>query len=872
MTNLSRPILACLVVLFIAACGAEKEPAGVASDDPFRLSADVRPTAQTLTLEIDPEKTDYSGTTTISLQIDEEQASIRLHAKDMQINSLRLSQNDEAIEVAHESGEHGLLTITAARPFVPGDYELQIAFNNNFNDDGVGINRTEQEGRHYIFSQFEAIDARQAFPCFDEPGFKFPWQMTMVVPADVTPITNTPVVSVTEQEGRKTVVFDATPALPSYLIAVAVGAFELVPIEGMSVPGNVVVPQGKSHLAALAVETTPPLLAFLEDYFGEPYPFKKLDLIATNQSFSGAMEHPGAITYSDFFLLLDENASAAQKSTLIKITAHELAHQWFGNLVTMQWWNDLWLNESFADWMGDKTAVAVYPDYAIELPELRTLFRVMDIDASTTTKPIRHDFKATDNFEDGVFLSYYKGKAVLGMFEEAVGAEVFRDGVVRYLRKYSRANAAADDLWAEINVGAEFDVAGGLAGFVNQPGIPLVTVTSKGSGRYEFSQSRLLIGAATGDQPLWVIPLHYKYRSGDQVATAELVVDERTEIVQIDGDVAWILPSADQRGYYRWSIPDEMLMRLGQDATTQLNVRERMGLLTNLWALLVADQLHGDTYLAAMRGVAGDTDPPVIRALLDQLGTVHSTLVTAELREPFAEFVRKLLSPTLARIGTETIAGEDSEVTELRAQVLRWFADYGRDEAARAVISSLADQYVAGSIPPSDLAAVALLTAAHWGTKETFENYRQRFEPLLQTSPGDRRNYVRAIGSFREPVAVQQVLDYVLSGTLQPVDMATVLARLKGWEDNEPILLDWAMKNDARLREMLPGNTMAGLPAIFSSCSTERLETIAAFYGTKERFVAGIEGEIAEALASARECAALRQREFVSVSNFLIKE
>jgi alanyl aminopeptidase len=195
-------MLAGILALVLAACAADKEPTTPDNADPFRLSPGIRPVAQTLTLHIDPENTDYSGATTIAVQLAEESASIRLHAKDMQITSLSLVANDRAIEVTHESGEHGLLTIASAEPFAPGDYKLQIAFSNNFNDDGVGINRTEQEGQHYIFSQFEAIDARQAFPCFDEPGFKFPWQMTMVVPTGVTPITNTPVVSVTEKDGQ----------------------------------------------------------------------------------------------------------------------------------------------------------------------------------------------------------------------------------------------------------------------------------------------------------------------------------------------------------------------------------------------------------------------------------------------------------------------------------------------------------------------------------------------------------------------------------------------------------------------------------------------------------------------------------------------
>ena len=864
-----------LTVLLLVACGAEeatKSPEIAAAPevaaDPFRLASNVAPIAQQLTLTIDPEQADYSGSTAITIEVASESPDIRLHAQDMQIESLTLSAAGSVLDVAHESGEHGLLIISAADAFAAGIYELQIAFSNNFNDDGAAINRTEQEGRHYIFSQFEAIDARQGFPCFDEPGFKFPWQVTMIVPADVMPITNTPEVSVTEEDGQKTVVFDTTPPLPSYLIAVAVGPFETVAIDGMSVPGRVVVPQGKTHLAAMAVETTPSLLAYLEDYFGEPYPFQKLDLIATNQAFSGAMEHPGAITYSDFFLLLDENASVQQRSTLIKITAHELAHMWFGNLVTMHWWNDLWLNESFADWMGDKTAEAVYPDFAGELPELRTMFRVMDIDARATTKPIRHDFKSTDNFTDGVFLSYYKGKAMLGMFEEAVGVEVFRDGIIRYLRKYSRANARAADLWAEINAGAEFDLAGGMASFIDQPGIPLVTVTASSDGTFEFTQSRLTTGGGGADAPEeWVIPLSYRYLSGDSVKTADLVVDEPAEIVELGPDVTWILPNADQRGYYRWSIPDNMLAQLGEDASSHLNVRERMGLLTNLWALLTADALDADDYLAAMRGISSDADPSVLRALLDQLVSVRTTFITPELRPQFAAFLREILTPTLERIGTESISGESAAVEDLRPQVMLWLADYGNDQTARAAISKIAEQYLADEIPSSNKVRVALRTASRWGDAALFETYRARLEAA--TNPGERRAFVQGIGSFREPAVVQQILDYVLHGEVQAVDISTILFRLSRWEDNNELLLPWAMENDAALRELMPEGPMANAPAMLMGCSTDNLTEIADFYAAPERVVAGIERRISDAVTTATECAAFRQRELASVSRFL---
>jgi alanyl aminopeptidase len=641
----------------------------------------------------------------------------------------------------------------------------------------------------------------------------------------------------------------------------------MVPIDGMSIPGHVAVPKGKSHLVAAVVETTPPILAYLEDYFGQPYPFKKLDLVAVNLPFSGAMEHPGAITYSDFYLLLDENASATERAELIGVTAHELAHQWFGNLVTMQWWNDLWLNEAFADWMGKKTAEAVYPDFSAELAELSIQFRIMNNDGEATTKPIRHDFKSTDNFQDGIFLSYYKGKAVLDMFEEAVGSEIFRDGVIRYLRKYSGQNAQAADLWAEINAGAEFDLAGGMASFIDQPGMPLVTVTDLGGSRFEFAQSRIVRGGAEIAQ-VWTIPLSYRYSAGDNVKTAQLVIDETSEIVEIAGDVDWILPNADQRGYFRWSIPDEMLSQLGMDASSHLNVRERMGLLTNLWALLGADKLDGDDYLAAMLSLSTDTDADVLAALLSELGDFRETFITPDLQPQFAAFLRNMLGPVLDRIGSSSLPGDSSAMENLRPQVLLRLSVYGEDESARVIVAEMVEQFLGGEIPISEAVSVALRSLPRWSDADLFASYRERIAE--SNLPAERRSVVRALGAFRDPELVNEVLDYVLNGEeLGAREVATVLARLFQAEANNAMLLDWAMQHDAALRDLLPDSQMVQMPGRLMTCSTDTLAAISDFYSAPERFVAGIDGELEDEVAEKTACAAFRQREQASVREFL---
>ena len=869
MRNLPKLWLVKATVLLLVACaGTEQVVPEVESQDPFRLSSQVVPSAQQLSLRIDPEQADYSGSTTITFEVLSPRATIRLHAKEMDIEALRLSSDGKDVPVTYSVGEHGLLQVVSGDEFAPATYRLDIDFSNDFNIDGFGINRTESEGYHYIFSQFQAIHAREAFPCFDEPGFKFPWQLTISVPQDVLAITNTPEESVTKEAGWTRTRFAATPALPSYLIAVAVGPFETIPIEGMSIPGRVIVPQGKSHLAAYAVETTPGLLAYIEDYFGEPYPFKKLDLIATFQSISGAMEHPGAITYSDYYLLLEDTASVREKNSLLRITAHELAHQWFGNLVTMQWWNDFWLNESFADWMADKTVADVYPGNGYDLSELSTTFSIMDTDARPTTRAIRHDFKATDDFTAGLFLSYYKGKAVLSMFEEAVGADVFQNGVIRYLRKFSRGNADAADLWAEIDAGAEFDLAGGLASFIDQPGIPLVSVRDLDNGRFEFTQSRLV----TGGEPdlanqAWIIPVRYKYRSADDVSVARLILDETTTIVDLGTEVDWLLPNANQQGYFRWNIPGDMLQRLGAEAAEQLNVRERMGMVSNLWALLATDQIDAASFLAALEGMSTDTDPSVINGLLDQLGTVLQTFVTAELRDEFALYVRRVLQPTVDRIGLVPGADDSPEILSLRPQLLLWLADYGRDEAAQEVTAELTAKYLAGEVAYTEMVRVSMGAAARRGNQSLFDALRERFE--REPSPNIRQGYLQALGSFRDPAIVAQMLDYLQSDELRMNDIATSIYRLSNWVDNHDQLLAWLMEYDQELRERASPELMARIPDALTVCSPDNLPTIKTFYGAPERAVAGIENELVDSEAEVLECWNFRQRELAAVTRYL---
>ena len=866
MNKRTRPWLSGTLMLCLAACRATN--VAVDTDDPYRLAAGVVPLSQRLSLRLDPSRDDYSGTTTIRIRVGDRTTRLRLHAQDLEIRSLSLMRDGRAMPVTHEFGEHGLLFVDAPDGIAPGTYELRIEFGNDFNSDGTGIFRVEQDGRSYLFSQFEPIDARRAFPCFDEPGFKYPWQLTIAVPEGISAITNTPEESTVAGDGWTTTTFAETPPLPSYLIAVAAGPFDFVPIAGMPVPGRVVVPHGKQKLAAFAVETTPPLLAYLEKYFDEPFPFRKLDLIAVFGSFPGAMEHPGAITYSDQFLLLDDSASQSQKNVLVYVTAHELAHQWFGDLVTMQWWDDLWLNESFADWMAGKTVPAVYPEYSGDPRELTTTFEIMDSDARPTAHAIRREVKSTDNFFEGIFLAYYKGKSVLGMFEQAVGEETFRAGVVRYLHKFRYGNARAEDLWAEIDTGTDPALAGGLRSFVDEPGIPIVSVSPEDGGKFEFSQRRLLNSDDPGaGQSKWIIPVAYKFRDGDEIKSGRLILADSPVTVELGRDVAWILPNADQAGYFRWNVPPGMLGRLGRDAGDVLTVRERMGFLSNLWALLSSHEIDGDDFLEALAGMSDDPDPAVLTAMLDQLDNVRKTFVTPALRDEFSDYVSQLLQPALERFGTQSSPDDSGTLAMFRPRLLLWLDDAGRDEQARGVDDALVKRHLDGELPMSDGVEMALRAAARRGDQALFDSLIGAFETA--ESPAARLTYLRAIGSFRDPAIVAQVLEFTRREDLRRIDIRTVLAHVAAWPDNHGMLLDWLMSHDAELRGRLADEDMARIPDMLTVCSPDKLPTIKAFYGAPERAVPGIDSELRDDEAEVMECWNLRQRELPDVSRFL---
>jgi len=833
------------------------------------LGRNVVPTFQAVELEIDADQEDYRGSVRITLEVRQPADRFRLHAREMKLESVTLEGPEGLIEVRHERESDDLVLFRVGAPLTKGEHTLTIDFAGPFNTQAVALYRMEQDGAGYAFTQFEAADARGAFPCFDEPGFKIPWQLTVKAPEAHLAVTNTPVETEKTEDAWTTRVFHKTKPLPSYLIALATGPLDTVETPGLGVPGRIVTPKGLTGLTAIAIEQTPPILKALESYFGEPYPYEKLDYIAIPEYWPGAMEHPGAVTWAASLLLLDpDSASLAQRRLLAKVIAHEIAHMWFGNKVTMEWWDDLWLNESFADWMGDKITHEVFPEYRLDLEVIRDGQGVMGADARPTAAAIRRPVESTDTLLQDVGVQYNKGKAVLGMFEAWIGPEVFRKGVLDYIAANAWGNAVAGDLWKALDAVSEGQVSGPLATFVDQPGLPIVEVEPLGEGRVRLTQRRFgAEGVDLADQT-WSIPVGLRYSASGEASSQVVRLDTKSAEVELGATDGWVYPKADGQGYYRWQVPDEALIRLTSEAPAILSEAERMDLVGNLSALLGSGTLDGGRYLAALEGLAADPEPMVVGSVLDSLSEVQKPFVPADLEDEYAAYLRRALRPALDGVGLAPRDGESETTTLVRPRLLLWLGDDGRDPEIQRFAGEQAAAYLEdpGSVPPS-IAGACLTLASMDGSPEQFEAMKQRFESA--EAPTDRARYLQSLGSFRDPALVERALDYAFSGPLRPNELFTIPANLTRTPSGSDRAYLWMTEHYATLAERLPPDFMGFMPFFAGGCSAERLESAQEFFGEPEHQAKGTPRMVGRVAAQVDECLALRAREGGSARRFL---
>jgi alanyl aminopeptidase len=858
-----RLLFALLVALAIA-------PAAVHGRAYPRLGEDVAPTAEAIVLELDPAGADYRGSIRVDLEVRKATPTVRFHARGQELSDIALADASGKAVAVTLARQDDIAVLTASQPIAAGRYRLSLSFTQKYNTRAVALYKAEFEGAPYLFTQLEATEAREAFPCWDEPGFKIPWSLTVTIPDGQTAVSNMPVEKDTASGGRRTLVFAASPPMPSYLVALAVGTLETVSVPGTSMPTRIVTAGGQSALAGVMAKETPAIVAALERYFGRPYPYPKLDLIAVPEFAYGAMENAGAIVFADRYLLADPaRVGPAELSDMITVTAHEIAHMWFGDLVTMQWWDDFWLNESFADWMADKVSAEVHPELDYALDEVDSRNRALAADARPSAMAIRPEGEATPDLAmQNVGQIYAKGSAVLSMVEHWIGEEAFRRGVLDYLKAHEWRNATGPDLWNALGKAAGKDVAGVLTGFITQSGAPLVTVEPLAAHGYRFRQTRYAPAGVEAPATLWRVPLALRWRdqAGVHEWSGEMPAATLEVALPATGEIAWLQPNAEAGGYYRYSLPRRELDAL-LAASGELSPAERIGLVGNLDALLLAGALPGDRYLDALGRLASDPEPAMTRAVAEKLAAANR-IVPAEASSDYAAFLRSVLGPQAAALGWRPAPGERIATTLLRPMLLQLVGDEGEDPALRAESRRLTQAALAdASAVDESVADTVFALAARDGDRALYDAYRARFEGAA--SPGDRQRFLAALGRFEDPALAQAALDYSLTDAVRPTEMRTIFLAVGFGSHREDMVFDWLTRNYSAVADRIPPFARAFLPFAAGGCSAERWKKAEAFFADPAHRAPGIEQQLAQVSDNVGACVRLREREGQAVKRWL---
>ena len=796
------------------------------ADVEYRLPSQVAPTFQRIHLNIDPDNPAYTGTTTIDVTVKKTTNKIGFYQQDLTVNSARLVSGDTTIPLSVSIGDYDINWGEAQSEIAPGNYQLEISFEGKVNTSSDGMYLSRFEDANYIFTQFEDMHARKAFPSFDEPNFKIPYQMTISSPAHQEIVGNTPVEKITVENGIKTVVFEKTKPMPTYLITYTVGPFDSTEITGLSVPGKIYVPKGYADKTKFVVKHTPEILASLEDFFGIKYPYKKMDFVAVPNFTHGAMENVGLITYRDSLLLLEDNPSVTERSRPLNVIAHELAHQWFGNLVTMAWWDDLWLNEAFASWAASHTMKTLYPElnYADRIVQERAF----TADASPTVKPVKKIVKSQPDVMDGLGLNYSKGESILQMIESLIGTEKFREGVQNYMNTHAWGNTVADDLWNALDNVSDFNLSAMMKAYLEQPGYPLIHISKEG----KITQSRFHLAGATVEDKTWAIPLKLTYQSKGKILNEVVFIDKETTVLPKIAEADWVFPNDNATGYFRWSVEPSQLNAL-LDNIDVLNKREKKNLLYNYQALLNANEVGVDSVMKVLNTLAKDDDPAVIRAAVGVLEE-FDYLVNERNKDAYAALLNQNYMPLLTSLTLTQAEKDSADVIRLRNQLYKLLGTYANNQALIEQSVDLANQYISDTTSvPSGIAGTAIEIA----TKNSKDGEQSKwFNAIVDAYKKAQLPNVKSTlmysMHFEDKANVFKMLDLALTDDITPANTMYMVVRVARNLDDQTLLYQWLDKNYKALINKMPDYHVSRMPEFVSTtCSSENLELANDFYG-----------------------------------------
>jgi aminopeptidase N/puromycin-sensitive aminopeptidase len=764
-----------LLLIFTAtllACGlasAQRLPGG-ASPDHYSLIVDVHfPTNS------------FDGDETIDLKLSNPTNSITLNAVEIDFHNVTVTtggQTQAAKVSSDEKNETAIFTFDKQLP--AGAATLHIKYTGHLNDKLRGFYLSTYKGRKYLVSQMEATDARVAFPSFDEPSYKATFDISAIVDKDDTAISNGEVVSDRPGPGdRHTVKFSTSPKMSSYLVALTVGDWKCESDRTDGVRVSVCAVPGKENLTHFPLEATKAILHYYNNYYGIKYPLPKLDNIAVPDFQAGAMENWGAIIYRETALLVDEKtASVGTKQNVADVIAHEVAHQWFGDLVTAKWWDDIWLNEGFATWMTPHPLATWKPEWKESQQVVQNTEQALTVDSVQNTRAIHQD--ATSRMEiDQLFdgIAYGKAAAVLHMLESYLGPETFRQGVNLYLKEHAYGNATAADFWNAMARASKKPVNEIMPTFVMQPGVPFVEASYKcesGDTKLNLSQKRFFDTAeqfnAANDQ-VWQIPVCAKGVNGASPGAPEcFLMTKREQQFTLKGCSNFVFPDASALGYYRFGYDNQAMKQLGNAVETALTPDERIALIGNEWALMrVGKHTVGD-YLALGAQLKNTPGSVLLESLTHNLQTVDERLVDHSDRPQFEAWLRTQFTPMMQQLGFTARPNDTPDEKQNRALVFEILGQFANDPTVVQHARTMVQQYMndSASVDPT-LAGAVIQVAARHGDAELYSQFKAHMQK--ESSPQQYYRYFYALAQFPLPELTKQTLDSLLTPEVRGQDL-----------------------------------------------------------------------------------------------------
>lgn len=799
----------------------------VNSTDP-RLPRTARPSRYELELAPDLQASTFSGTVIIDLEVTDETTELVLNAAELVIDRAELTGPDGTTSpgtVTLDEAEQRA-TVDLGVPMRPGPgYQLTLAFTGILNDQLHGFYRShfdDDDGvTHTIATtQFEPADARRAFPCWDEPDLKATFAVTLVVDDGLTALSNgaevsSEALSTTGRAGggdRRRVRFAETMPMSTYLVAFVVGPFEVseaTDVDG--VPLRVAAPPGRAALTAYATETGVHALRFLSWYFDLPYPHDKIDHVAIPDFAFGAMENLGCVTYRETALLIDnDRASQLELQRVATVVSHETAHMWFGDLVTMRWWNGIWLNEAFATFMELTTTDHLRPDWGVWTTFGAGKSAALATDGLRATRPVEFAVGRPEEAE-AMFdvLTYQKGGSVLRMLEQYLGAEVFRQGISTYLRAHAHANTETADLWNALESVSGEPVRQTMDSWILQGGYPLISVELGDEGQsITLRQQRFTYAAADGEDQ-WVVPINLRASVNGEVVRRRLLLDAESATVDLGGPVDWVVVNDGSWGFYRVRYSAVLLDRLAPALRTVADPVERLSLVGDIWAAVVAGAQPLEDLIGLLERLGDEDDPDVWGAMI---GPFHLlTLIADDEGRAAAEaFVRGLAGPALARLGWDPRPDEGARAGIVRSRLIAALGVLGADPDTRAEAARRHDELLAGRpglAPDLTTAVVSVVAAA--GGPDAYRTVLERYRHA--TNPQEKMRYLGALGGFEDPGLLAGSLDLCLTDEVRNSDGPFLIGSILGSRSGGAMAWSWVEEHWDAILDRFPSNLLIRL-------------------------------------------------------------